>query len=110
MIEQVVFDIIVHAGNARTEAYAALKAAEGGDFDQAAKLLQRAEEEMAIAHKVQTGIIQQEAAGNNIEITLLVVHAQDHLMTAIAEKNLIEGMVGMQKTIRELSNKLEGAQ
>ncbi|MDR3564974.1 MAG: PTS lactose/cellobiose transporter subunit IIA [Negativicutes bacterium] len=107
MSETVIFEIILHAGNARAEAYDALRAAQAGDFDKAEAHLRQAEEEVGIAHRTQTDLIQQEARGEKTEITLLFVHAQDHLMTAIAEKSLIENMVGMHKTIQELSRKLE---
>jgi PTS system cellobiose-specific IIA component len=104
--EEIVFEIILHAGNARAEAYDALRAAQAGDFDGAREYLKRAEEELGIAHRVQADIIQQEAQGKKVEVTLLFVHAQDHLMTALSEKNLIENMIEMHKTIRELSTKL----
>jgi PTS system cellobiose-specific IIA component len=107
MMETVIFEIILHAGNARAEAYSALGAAKTGDFPKAADHLRMAEEEVGIAHRSQTDIIQREAEGEKAEMSLLFVHAQDHLMTAIAEISLIENMVDMQKTIHELSSKLE---
>jgi len=107
MSETVIFEIILHAGNARAEAYDALRAAQAGDFAKAEAHLRQAEEEVGVAHKTQADIIQREAQGEKTDITLLFVHAQDHLMTAMAEKNLIENMVGMHRTIQELSRKLE---
>lgn len=108
-MEDIIFEIILHAGNARAEAYDALRAAQKGDFAKAEEHLQQAEAEVGIAHRVQADMIQQEVQGEKVPVTLLFVHAQDHLMTALAEKNLIENMVAMHKTIRELSAKLEGA-
>ena len=109
MTEEVIFEIILHAGNARAEAYDALRAAQAGEFVKAEEHLQRAEEETGIAHRAQSNMIQQEVQGEKIEISLLFVHAQDHLMTAIAEKTLIENMIGMCKTIQELSRKVENS-
>jgi PTS system cellobiose-specific IIA component len=110
MTEEVIFTIILHAGNARAEAYDALRAAQAGDFEKAAEHLRQAEEEVSAAHKVQADMIQQEAQGNKMDVTLLFVHAQDHLMTALAEKNLIENMVEMHRTIKHLTYKLEASQ
>ena len=110
MSEEIIFTIILHAGNARAEAYEALRAAQIGDFAGAEKHLRQAEEEVGQAHRVQTDIIQKEAQGEKAEITLLFVHAQDHLMTAMAEKSLIENMVTMYQTIQELTRKLEAGQ
>jgi len=107
MTETVIFEIILHAGNARAEAYEALAAAKAGDFAKAAEHLAKAEEETGIAHRAQADVIQREAAGEKQEISLLFVHAQDHLMTAIAEKSLISQMIEPEKTIRALAARLE---
>lgn len=108
-METIIFEIILHAGNARAEAYEALRAAQAGNFAKAAEHLKQADDEISIAHRTQADIIQQEVQGKKVEVTLLFVHAQDHLMTAMSEKNLIENMVEMHKTIRELSQKLEAS-
>ena len=107
MTETVIFEIILHAGNARAESYDALAAAKTGDFAAAAAHLGKAEEEIGIAHRAQAGVIQREAAGEKQEVSILFIHAQDHLMTAMAEKNLIAHMVDMEKTVRDLTRRLE---
>jgi PTS system cellobiose-specific IIA component len=105
--EEVIFEIILHAGNARAEAYEGLRAAQNGDFIKAAGHLAAAEAEITAAHRVQTGMLQQEAQGKKLEVSLLVVHAQDHLMTALSEKTLIENMIELHKTVRQLAAKQE---
>ncbi len=107
MTETIIFEIILHAGNARAEASAALAAARTGDFAQATERLRRAEEELGVAHRAQADTIQREAAGEKQEISLLFVHAQDHLMTAVAEKTLISHLIEQEKTIRDLAARLE---
>lgn len=104
--EEIIFEIILHGGNARAESYEALRAAEEGDFAKADEHMSIADKEVGIAHRIQTEIIQQEVQGKKYEMTVLFVHAQDHLMTAIAEKTLIEGMIKMYKKITELENKV----
>lgn len=107
MTEETIFTIILHAGNARAEAYEALTAARTGDFQKAAGHLAQAELEATAAHRAQAETIQREAAGEKQEMSMLAVHAQDHLMTALAEKSLISHMVEMEKTIRDLTRRLE---
>jgi PTS system cellobiose-specific IIA component len=108
-MEEIIFAIILHAGNARAEAYEALRAAQAGDFAAASVHLKQADAEIGDAHRTQADLIQQEAQGGKVPVTLLFVHAQDHLMTAMAEKNLIENMVEMHRTIRELKQQLEAS-
>ncbi len=98
-IEETIFSIIIHGGNARAKAYEALEFAEKGEFSKAEKALEESEEEIRLAHNIQTDIIQREAGGETVKITVLFVHAQDHLMTAISEKGLIENMIKLYKRI-----------
>lgn len=101
-IEEIVFQIIIHAGNARAKAYEALKNAQAGEFQKAEELLKDAHKEIGAAHRIQTDIIQKEAGGQKVDITVLFVHAQDHLMTSISEKDLIENMIQLYKRIEKL--------
>lgn len=101
-IEEIIFSIIIHGGNARAKSYDALRFAQKGEFGKAQEMLDEADEELKQAHNVQTDIIQKEAAGEKVDISVLFVHAQDHLMTAIAEKALIENMIDLYKRIDNL--------
>lgn len=105
--EQVIFELICLAGSARSDAFEAYNAAVEGDFDKAKASIDAAKENLLQAHHVQTGLIQEEAAGNHMEVQLLMVHAQDHLMTSILAKDLIETMINMQKEIQELKKMIK---
>ncbi|KPC75277.1 MULTISPECIES: PTS lactose/cellobiose transporter subunit IIA [Laceyella] len=98
--EQELYEIILHAGNARAIAYEALDAAEAFDFAKAEELAKRAEEELNEAHKAQTKLIQAELNGTAGEKTLLMIHAQDHLMTAMSEQKLIERLIRLVKKLK----------
>lgn len=100
-IEGIIFHLITNSGEARSHVFEALEWAKKGDFIRAEECLEAADGELMEAHRVQTKLIQQEAAGESVEISLLMVHAQDHLMTSILAKDLIEQMVGMQQQINE---------
>ena len=60
-----------------------------------------ASEEISAAHRIQTDLIQEEARGNHTEISLLLVHAQDHLMNAITVKELAEEFITLHKRVEE---------
>lgn len=101
-MELVVFEIVNSAGMAKGMAYEALSEAEKGNFEKAENLLKEADEALLSAHNVQTEIIQAEVSGEGITPSVLFVHSQDHLMTAIEAKTLIEGMIKMYKRIDKL--------
>ena len=105
-MELVVFEIVNSAGTAKGLAYEALREAEDGNFEEAEKLLKEADEALLSAHNVQTEIIQAEVSGEAVTPSVLFVHSQDHLMTAIEAKTLIEGMIRMYRRIVEFEKKL----
>jgi PTS system cellobiose-specific IIA component len=63
--------------------------------------MELASEEISSAHRIQTDLIQEEARGNHAEISLLLVHAQDHLMNAITVKELAEEFITLHKRVEE---------
>ncbi len=88
-----VFKIIASSGDSRGAAFEALKAARKRDFEKARQKLVEAKEKINAAHMIQTKIITEEAQGEKRELTLLMVHAQDHLMSTLLARDLIEEMV-----------------
>ncbi|EEL48472.1 Lichenan-specific phosphotransferase enzyme IIA component [Bacillus cereus Rock3-44] len=75
----------------------AIDYAKRGEFEEADAKLQDALQELQEAHCLQTDLIQREAGGEKTEITLLMVHAQDHLMNAITVKELATEFVELYK-------------
>lgn len=107
-MENDIMNIIMNAGNARTYCLSAIKAATNNDFDKARTLLKDAKTALTKAHKTQTKLIQSEVSGEKQEITLLMVHAQDHLMNALTIKDLAELMVADTIKRQQMIDKLEG--
>lgn len=97
---ELVFHIILHGGNAKSSAMEAISHAKIGDFSEARRALQDAADELMKAHEIQTTLIQKEAGGEKTEVTLLMVHAQDHLMNAITIKDLANEFVDLYETIK----------
>lgn len=91
--EQVAFSIILNAGDARSHALEALRYAREQKFAEAEESMAQAKTKLIAAHCIQTDLLQAEASGEKQEINLLLIHAQDHLMTAILAKDLIEEMI-----------------
>jgi PTS system cellobiose-specific IIA component len=92
-------ELIMHAGNGRAEAYAALRAAKQGDFAQAEIHLVEAERELGAAHTAQTRLLAGEAQGVGMAPSLLLVHAQDQLMTAISERTLLSELIELYRRL-----------
>lgn len=91
--EEIVCQIIVNGGNARSLAMEAVMLAKKGDIAGARDSLLKSADELGNAHRIQTELIQNEAAGKRTEVSLLMVHAQDHLMNAITVRDLAKEIV-----------------
>ncbi|MGL5055438.1 MAG: PTS lactose/cellobiose transporter subunit IIA [Fusobacteriaceae bacterium] len=93
-------ELVGNAGESRSLAFEALNAAKKGDYEEAEKKLQESKEKMLRAHHIQTELICKEADGEKVELGLIMVHAQDHLMTAILARDLITEMIEVYKKIK----------
>lgn len=96
---EVSMKIILHAGDARTKTDDAFNAVVEGNFDLAYSLLSEANECIKKAHQVQTDLLQSLAmdeyngdAESQI-IPMLLIHAQDTIMTIMSEVSLTKRMI-----------------
>lgn len=105
--EELVINIIVNAGQARSHAIKAIECAARQEFAPAQALLEQATEGLRIAHLAQTNLIEDEARGIHHPVTLLMVHAQDHLMNAITVKDLARQQVACYQHMAELSKQVQ---
>lgn len=97
--ELVVMEIICNAGEARSLCFEALALSRGKDFQQAEEKLNQAKECLNKAHLIQTQLIEADQGEGKIPMTLVMVHAQDHLMTTILAHELAKEMVSLHQTL-----------
>lgn len=100
--EIVVMELVVNAGDGRSKAIQAIREARAGNFGEAEKLLQESDEALVRCHHVQTDLIQSEVQGKPVHVSLLMVHAQDHLMNAMTVKDLAREMIEILKEKAEV--------
>lgn len=98
-MEEIIFNLIANAGNAKSLVYEAIGEAEKGNFDRSEELLKEANESLLLAHHTQTELITKEINGDKVEVSLLLVHAEDHLSAAFEIKNLAEYIIRIYKKI-----------
>ena len=100
-VEQRAFEIIASAGDAQSMMMSALQRAREGKFEEAENLMNEAKTSLAKAHNAQTGLIVEESKGNKSEYSIIMVHAQDHLMNALLSQTLIGEMLHLYKRLEE---------
>ena len=65
-------------------------------------MMEKCNESVLKAHKVQTEVIRQELSGEKIVLSMIMVHAQDHLMTTLSERELILRMIEQNRRLYQL--------
>ena len=98
---QSIMNLIIYGGDGRSSAMEAIQAAKKGDFDLAEEKLAAADKSLLEAHHSQTEMLTQEANGNPVEVSLLMVHGQDHLMTGMMFRDLAQEIVELYRTVKE---------
>lgn len=92
-------ELIYFAGNAKSLAMEAIGKAEENNFESAENKLQEAKKELHKSHKIQTSLMQEELEGVEIEKSILLIHSQDHFMSASLCCDLARKFINLHKKI-----------
>lgn len=101
-VELISFQIISAVGSARSMYIEAIQLAKQGDIEGAQKLMKEGEEVFVEGHHAHAKLIQQEASGEGNTITLLLLHAEDQLMSAEGFKIIADEMIDVYKRLISL--------
>ena len=99
-MEEKCFEIISSVGMARSDYIEAIHKAREGKFDEARELVKSGKESFLEGHKAHADMISREAAGEKFEGGLLMMHAEDQLMSAEAFSILAEEFIDLYTDLR----------
>ncbi len=103
-MELTCFQIISNAGMAKSSYIAAIRDAQKGNFEEAEKKMKEGSDSLINGHGVHAGLIQNEASGTPTELSLLLIHAEDQMMSAELTELMAETLIAQQKQIQELKS------
>ncbi len=92
-VDNVVMELIVKSGEARSLAMESLAHARTGSFDHAEIALGNSREASRLAHKMQTALIAADGGEGKVPVNLMMIHAQDHLMTSMLAQDMADEMI-----------------
>ena len=87
------FEIVAYSGDARSSLLGLLKEIRSGDFSNVESKLQDAHENLKLAHNAQTQVLANEASGDDLELGFIFIHGQDHLMTTLLLRDLVQDFI-----------------
>ncbi|MEX0381114.1 PTS cellobiose transporter subunit IIA [Leuconostoc sp. MS02] len=108
-IQVIAFEIILHSGNARTNIHESFAAMRHKNFELSEQKLTDSNAELLLAHKSQTKLLQTYAAGTKIDMEVILVHAQDHLMTTMTLREMAIEMQYLYKEVKNIENSQQSA-
>ncbi len=98
-MEATVMELIINAGESRSLAMQALQAARKGVWQDVDRLMQDAADAAKRAHDVQTMLIGMDEGCGKVPVNLILVHAQDHIMTSMLARELIAELIEVQRQL-----------
>lgn len=102
-LELVFFKIISSLGSARSSFMEAMALARTGDFAQAQAAIEQGESQRIAGHDQHFDLLQADAAGDHPPFSLLLVHAEDQLMSAELLKVTAEEVLALYQRLDQLT-------
>ena len=100
-LELVAFEIISNVGMAKSLAMEAIREARNGNYDEAEKNIEEAKGFLFEGHHAHSGLIHKEANGEKLEFSLIIMHAEDQLISAETIKDIAIELIEMSKTFKK---------
>jgi PTS system cellobiose-specific IIA component len=100
-IFEMTMGLIAGAGDSKSYSMEAISHAKAGNFAEAWACIDKAKEAMVNTHDVQTDLIRGEMQGAKAEITLLMVHAQDHLTSAMLMRDMAVEFIDLYEKMKK---------
>lgn len=100
-LELIAFQIISLVGTARSLYIEAIQLAKKGEFALSKEKMAEGENIFIEGHKIHAKLIQQEANQNPVKINLLLMHAEDQLMSAETFKILADELIEVYQKIQK---------
>ena len=91
--ELICMQMITNSGSAKSSYIEAIQKAKEGAYDEAERLMNEGDEFFSEAHGVHGNLLAQEASGDKVEFSLILMHAEDQLMSAENFKIIAEDRI-----------------
>ena len=101
-LELMSFQIISAVGTAKSCYVEAMRAAEQGDFEEAEAKIKEGETVFVTGHSAHASLIQKEASGEGVTPNVLLMHAEDQLMSAETIKLMAEEIIRLNRRLHAL--------
>lgn len=106
-LERICFQIISNVGMARSSYVEAVQKAKQGDYDGAKACMEAGKQQFLAGHEAHFELIQKEAQGEKVGGSLILVHAEDQLMSAEGFQIIATELIDAYRHMDALERKIE---
>lgn len=93
--------LIAGAGDSKSYSMEAIMKAKTGSYEAARDLIEKAKAAMVETHALQTQLIRNEMSSGQSEVSLLMVHAQDHLTSAMLVRDMASEFIDLYEKLTQ---------
>jgi cellobiose PTS system EIIA component len=104
--EEFLMMLLTQAAMGESASKEAMLKARVGEFEAAKQLIKQAEEAFTEVHKTQTALIGFDEGEGKVQMTLILTHIQDHIMTGMLAKEMAEEVIFLREELADLKSKL----
>lgn len=104
-MELICFQIISNSGAAKSNYIEAMNHARKFDFNKAEELIKEGKEYFLKAHECHYKLITKEASGEKVDLSLILMHAEDQLISADSFRIICEENIALMRMIKNLNEK-----
>lgn len=105
-LEKIMMGVAI-AGTSKSLGKEALKEANQGNFQKARELFNEAKKNFIEVHNCHFDFIQKESSGERVDICLLLIHMEDHIMTTGLFLDTLEDQINLIERIYKIESKLK---
>lgn len=98
-LEEICFEMISAVGSARSSYIEAIQEAKKGNIENAENMIEEGSKMFVEGHHAHAKLVQAEASGDKPPVSLILVHAEDQLMSAEAFKIIATELIDVYKKI-----------
>lgn len=97
-MQTIAFQIIASVGGAKSCYIEAMRVSRDGDYEKAEALVAEGDEMLQSASVHHLGLIQKEAEGQELPFSLMLMHAEDQMLTTEVVKLMAEEIIVLRKS------------
>lgn len=102
--EEFLMTLLCYVGAARSAFISAMRSARSGNFELANQQIAEGDQALKDVHKSQTELIGYDQGSGKVQMTLILTHIQDHIMTTMLCREVTEEVIAIHQELKGLKS------